>query len=215
MKFTYSIPTKILFGPGSFNDLATTPLPGKKALVVITAGKSMRANGYLDRLIDMLDKQGNVPNMERAMLADAIATTTGAVCGTSTVTTFVESSAGIAEGGRTGLTSLVAAALFFIAMFLSPIAALVPSCATAAALIYVGVLMMHCVREIEWTDAATAVPAFLTIAMMPFAYNISYGISFGIFSYLLISLFTGKAKQIKAGTWVIGILFAVMFLLTH
>ena len=163
----------------------------------------------------MLDKQGNVPNMERAMLADAIATTTGAVCGTSTVTTFVESSAGIAEGGRTGLTSLVAAALFFIAMFLSPIAALVPSCATAAALIYVGVLMMHCVREIEWTDAATAVPAFLTIAMMPFAYNISYGISFGIFSYLLISLFTGKAKQIKAGTWVIGILFAVMFLLTH
>ena len=164
---------------------------------------------------NMLDKDGNVPNMERAMLADAIATTTGAICGTSTVTTFVESSAGIAEGGRTGLTSLVTAALFFVAMFLSPVAALVPSCATAAALIYVGVLMMHCVKDIDWTNAAVAVPAFLTIAMMPFAYNISYGISFGIFSYILISLFTGKAKEIKVGTWVIGILFAAMFLLTH
>lgn len=161
---------------------------------------------------NMLDKDGNVPNMERAMLADAIATTTGAICGTSTVTTFVESSAGIAEGGRTGLTSLVTAALFFVAMFLSPVAALVPSCATAAALIYVGVLMMHCVKDIDWTNAAVAVPAFLTIAMMPFAYNISYGISFGIFSYILISLFTGKAKEIKVGTWVIGILFAAMFL---
>ena len=164
---------------------------------------------------NMLDTDGNVPNMERAMLADAIATTTGAICGTSTVTTFVESSAGIAEGGRTGLTSLVTAALFFVAMFLSPVAALVPSCATAAALIYVGVLMMHCVKDIDWTNAAVAVPAFLTIAMMPFAYNISYGISFGIFSYILISLFTGKAKEIKVGTWVIGILFAAMFLLTH
>jgi AGZA family xanthine/uracil permease-like MFS transporter len=164
---------------------------------------------------NMLDKNGNVPNMERAMLADAIATTTGAICGTSTVTTFVESSAGIAEGGRTGLTSLVTAALFFIAMFLSPIAALVPSCATAAALIYVGVLMMHCVKEIDWSNAAVAVPAFLTIAMMPFAYNISYGISFGIISYILIALFTGKAKEIKVGTWVIAILFIAMFLLTH
>lgn len=164
---------------------------------------------------NMLDKDGNVPNMERAMLADAIATTTGAICGTSTVTTFVESSAGIAEGGRTGLTSLVTAALFFVAMFLSPVAALVPSCATAAALIYVGVLMMHCVKEIDWADASIAVPAFLTIAMMPFAYNISYGISFGIFSYILIALFTGRVREIKIGTWIIGILFAAMFLLTH
>lgn len=164
---------------------------------------------------DLLTKDGKVPNMDKAMLADAVATTCGAVCGTSTVTTFVESSAGVAEGGRTGLSSMVTGALFFIAMFFSPIAALVPSCATAAALIYVGVLMMNCVRNIDWLNADTAVPAFLTVAMMPMAYNISYGIAFGIISYIFISLFTGKAKEIKAGTWVIGVLFAVMFFVTH
>lgn len=164
---------------------------------------------------DLLTKDGKVPNMDKAMLADAVATTCGAVCGTSTVTTFVESSAGVAEGGRTGLSSMVTGALFFIAMFFSPIAALVPGCATAAALIYVGVLMMNCVRNIDWLNADTAVPAFLTVAMMPMAYNISYGIAFGIISYIFISLFTGKAKEIKAGTWVIGVLFAVMFFVTH
>ncbi len=164
---------------------------------------------------DLLTKEGKVPNMDKAMLADAIATTCGAVCGTSTVTTFVESSAGVAEGGRTGLSSMVTGALFFIAMFFSPIAALVPGCATAAALIYVGVLMMNCVRNIDWLNADTAVPAFLTVAMMPMAYNISYGIAFGILSYIFISLFSGKAKEIKAGTWVIGALFAVMFFVTH
>ena len=164
---------------------------------------------------DLLTKDGKVPNMDKAMLADAVATTCGAVCGTSTVTTFVESSAGVAEGGRTGLSSMVTGALFFIAMFFGPIAALVPGCATAAALIYVGVLMMNCVRNIDWLNADTAVPAFLTVAMMPMAYNISYGIAFGIISYIFISLFTGKAKEIKAGTWVIGVLFAVMFFVTH
>lgn len=164
---------------------------------------------------NLLTKDGKVPNMDKAMLADAVATTCGAVCGTSTVTTFVESSAGVAEGGRTGLSSMVTGALFFIAMFFSPIAALVPGCATAAALIYVGVLMMNCVRNIDWLNADTAVPAFLTVAMMPMAYNISYGIAFGIISYIFISLFSGKAKEIKAGTWVIGVLFAIMFFVTH
>ena len=164
---------------------------------------------------NLLTKEGEVPNMNKAMLADAIATTTGAICGTSTVTTFVESSAGVAEGGKTGLSSMFTSLFFLIAMFLSPIASLIPSCATAAALIYVGVLMINCVREIEWTDPAIAVPAFLTLAMMPFSYNISYGIAFGIISYIFIKLFTGKFKEIKIGTWVIGILFAVMFFLTH
>lgn len=164
---------------------------------------------------NLLTKDGDVPNMEKAMLADAIATTTGAICGTSTVTTFVESSAGVAEGGRTGLSSMVTAGLFFIAMFLSPIAVLIPSCATAAALIYVGVLMMNVVKQIEWSDPEIAVPAFLTIAIMAFAYNISYGIAFGLISYIVIKLFTGKIRQINAGTWIIGILFLLMFLLTH
>ncbi|HBI64160.1 MAG TPA: guanine permease [Clostridiales bacterium] len=164
---------------------------------------------------DMLDEDGNVPNMEQAMLSDAIATTTGAICGTSTVTTFVESSAGVAEGGRTGLAAMVTAGLFFISMFFTSIASLIPSAATAAALIYVGILMMTCVKDIEWTDPAVGVPAFLAIAMMPFTYNISYGIAFGVLSYIVIHVFTGRAKKVNAGTWVVGALFVAMFLLTH
>ena len=164
---------------------------------------------------DLLTAEGEVPNMEQAMLADAIATTAGAICGTSTVTTFVESSAGVAEGGKTGLTSMVTAALFFIAMFLSPIASLIPTYATSAALIYVGVLMMNCVKTIDWTDASVAVPAFLTAAMMPLTYNISYGIAFGIISYVLVKVFSGKIKETNVGNWVIAIMFILMFLFTH
>ncbi len=164
---------------------------------------------------NMLTKDGDVPNMDRAMLSDAIATVFGAVCGTSTVTTFVESSAGVAEGGRTGLSALVTSGMFFVAMFLCPIAALIPSCATAAALIYVGILMMSCVKEIAWDNPEDAVPAFFTLAMMPFTYNISYGIAFGLSSHILIKIFSGKIKDINVGTWVIGILFVLMFFLTH
>ncbi|MBE6682035.1 MAG: NCS2 family permease [Ruminococcaceae bacterium] len=164
---------------------------------------------------NMLTEKGEVPNMDRAMLADAIATTTGAVCGTSTVTTFVESSAGVAEGGRTGLTSMFTAIFFFIAMFLSPVAQLIPGCATAAALIYVGILMMACVKDIDWHSIDEAVPAFLTLAMMPFTYNISYGIAFGIISYVFIKLFSGKIKETKVGTWVIFALFLFMLFFTH
>ena len=163
----------------------------------------------------LLTKKGEVPNMDKAMLADAVATTCGAICGTSTVTTFVESSAGVAEGGRTGLSAIATGVFFFIAMFLSPIAKLIPGAATAAALIYVGILMMNCVREIDWTDIESAVPAFMAVAMMPLTYNISYGIAFGLISYIFIKLFTGKVKDIKAGTWVIAILFTVMFFVTH
>lgn len=164
---------------------------------------------------NMLDENGQVPNFEKAMLSDAVATCVGAVCGTSTVTTFVEASAGVAEGGRTGLAALTTGALFFIAMFLSPVAALIPSCATAAALIYVGVLMMGCVTNIDWNDPAVAVPSFMTVAMMPMAYNISYGIAFGLVTYIFISIFTGKIKEIKPFTWVVGALFAIMFFVTH
>ncbi len=163
------------------------------------------------------DKNGEetVPNMDRAMLADAIATCSGAVCGTSTVTTFVESSAGVAVGGKTGLSALVTAAMFFIAMFLSPIASLIPACAYAAALIYVGILMIGCVKNIDWSDPSYALPAFLTMAMMPFAYNISYGIAFGLISYIAVRLFSGRTKEINISTWVITVLFVLMFFLTH
>ena len=164
---------------------------------------------------NMLTKEGNVPNMNKAMLADAIATCCGAACGTSTVTTFVESSAGVAEGGRTGLASMATAALFFIAMFLAPVAKLIPTYACSAALIYVGVLMMSNVRSINWDDPADAVVGFLTVAIMPLTYNISYGIAFGLISYVFIKIFTGKIKEVNVGTWVITILFALMFFLTH
>ena len=164
---------------------------------------------------NMLTPEGNVPNMDKAMLADAIATCCGAVCGTSTVTTFVESSSGVAEGGRTGLASMATAALFFIAMFLAPVAQLIPTYACAAALIYVGVLMMSNVRNIDWDAPACAVPGFMTVAFMPLTYNISYGIAFGLISYVFIKIFTGKIKEVNVGTWVITILFALMFFLTH
>ncbi len=163
----------------------------------------------------LLTEEGEVPEMNKAMFADAVATTTGAICGTSTVTTFVESSAGVAEGGRTGLTSLSTAFFFFVAMFLSPVASLIPGCATAAALIYVGVLMMNCVKDIDWLSPAAAVPAFLTVAIMAFTYNISYGIAFGIISALIINIFTGKIKETKVTTWVIALLFIAMFIVSH
>ena len=159
--------------------------------------------------------EDEVPNMNQAMLADAIATCTGAICGTSTVTTFVESSSGVAVGGRTGLSSMVTALMFLIALFLSPVAALIPACAYAAALVYVGVLMIGCVKDIDWSDPASAIPSFLTITMMPFTYNISYGIAFGLISYVVIRLFTGEAKKVNAGTWIVSILFLAMFFLTH
>lgn len=166
-------------------------------------------------LIKKADGTTEVPNMNKAMLADALATCTGAVCGTSTVTTFVESSAGVAVGGRTGLSSLVTAGLFTVALFLSPIAALIPTSAYSAALIYVGILMIGCVKDIKWDDPAIALPAFLTVTMMPFTYNISYGIAFGLISHVFIKVFTGKIKEVSVGTWVISILFSAMFFLTH
>lgn len=148
-------------------------------------------------------------------IATAISAIVGAICGTSTVTTFSEVNAGVAAGGRTGLTSLFCGLFFFIAMFLSPIAQLIPSCATAAALIYVGLLMMGAIRKIDWDNFKVAVPAFLTLVIMPFTYNISYGIAFGLLSYIVISIFCGDAKKIKASSWVIAMLFIAMLVLTH
>ena len=166
-------------------------------------------------LVEKENGEKEVPNMERAMLADAIATCAGAALGTSTVTTFVESSSGVAAGGRTGFSSIVTAGMFLIALFFAPIAKLIPSVAYGAALVYVGILMMGCVEDIDWTDVSCAVPAFLTLAMMPFTYNISFGIAFGLISYVVIQLFSGKVKEIKAGTWVITLLFLLTLFLTH
>lgn len=164
---------------------------------------------------NLLDEKGEPLNMNEGMLSDAIATTIGALCGTSTVTTFSEVNAGVAAGGRTGLTSVFCGIFFFIAMFLSPIAQLIPSCATAAALIYVGLLMMASIKNVNWDDFKVSVPAFLTLAIMPFTYNISYGIAFGLISYIVISVFCGDLKKIKSSSWVIACLFIAMLLLIH
>ncbi len=163
----------------------------------------------------LVDEKGEPLNMNEGMLSDAIATTAGAICGTSTVTTFSEVNAGVVAGGRTGLTSVFSGIFFFIAMFLSPVAQFIPGCATAAALIYVGILMMGSVKNIDWDNFKVSVPAFLTLAVMPFTYNISYGIAFGLISYIIISIFCGDIKKIKASSWIIAFLFVAMLLLTH
>ena len=163
----------------------------------------------------LMNEKGEPLNMNKSMLSDAIATTVGALCGTSTVTTFSEVNAGVAAGGRTGLTAVFCGIFFFIAMFLSPIAQLIPSCATAAALIYVGLLMMASIKNIDWNNFKVCAPAFLTLSVMPFTYNISYGIAFGLISHVVISVFCGDIKKIKGSSWVITALFIAMLLLTH
>ena len=163
----------------------------------------------------LLDEKGNPLNMNRCMLADAVATSVGAVAGTSTVTTFVESSAGVAAGGKTGFTALVTGLCFIVAMFLSPLGQLVPSAATATALIWVGVLMMSSVTKIEWTNPCAALPAFLTIAVMAFGYEISYGIGIGIISSVIMRICAGKVKSISVVTWIIAAFFLATFILTH
>lgn len=163
----------------------------------------------------LMTEDGEVLSLNKAMLSDAIATIFGAICGTSTVTTYVESSAGVAEGGRTGLTALTTAGLFFIAMFFAPIASLIPGAATAAALIYVGALMLSSVLKVDWDNAEAAVPAFLTIAFMAFSYSISNGIGIGVISYTLIKIFIGKIKEVNIATWIIDVLFVAMFLFSH
>lgn len=163
---------------------------------------------------ELLDKDGNPKNFEKCMLSDAIATTAGAMLGTSTVTSFVESISGIAAGAKTGLASLTTGVLFVVALIFTPIASLVPSCATAAALAYVGILMMRGVTKVDWKSIEVALPAFMTIFIMILAYSISYGIAAGIICFVLIKVFTGKVKEINIGTWIITVLFVLMFL-TH
>jgi Permeases len=162
----------------------------------------------------MLDEDGNLPRGDKALIADAIATCAGACLGTSTVTTYVESSSGISEGARTGLSSVVVSILFLFSIFLAPIAGIVPSAATAPALIIVGVLMLKgSIKSIEWENLEIAIPCFLTIAMMPFAYSISDGIAFGFIFYTLIKLICGKGKEVPALMYVLSIVFMLMYVL--
>lgn len=161
---------------------------------------------------DMLDKEEKLPRIKSALLADAIATSAGAVLGTSTTTTFVESSAGVGEGARTGLASIVTGFLFLVAIFFAPVFTAIPGFATAPALIFVGFLMVSSIVKIDFSDAADAVPAYLCVIAMPLMYSISEGIAIGTISYVLIKLFTGKGKTVKPLMYVLAVLFVCKYI---
>ena len=161
---------------------------------------------------NMLDKEGKLPGIKGALMADAVGTTVCACLGTSTITTFVDSSSGIAEGGRTGLTSIVSGLLFILALFFSPVFLAIPSFATAPALIVVGFFMMQSVAKINWSDMLEAIPAFICIFAMPFMYSISEGISFGVISFVVLNAVAGKAKKITPLMWVLAVLFILKYI---
>ncbi len=165
---------------------------------------------------NMLDKKGRVPNAGKALMTDAIATTAGALLGTSTVTVYVESATGVEEGGRTGLTAITIGALFFVAMFFSPIFVAVPACATAPALIYVGYLMLTSVLKIDFSDITDAVPAFLIIALMPLTYSIGDGLTIGVLAYVILNILHNifiKNKEDKKELSMVMIVLAIIFVI--
>ena len=162
---------------------------------------------------NLLDENGKLPKVKQVLLTDAVGTTVGSLLGTSTITTFVESSAGIAEGGKTGLTALTAGCLFLLALFFSPVFLAIPAFATAPALIMVGFLMMQQVAKINWTDdILTAIPAYITIFSMAFMYSISEGICFGVISYTLLHVFSGRAKDVTPLMYILTVLFILKYI---
>ena len=173
--------------------------------LVTLVGVANRAN--------MLDKDGKLPRIKQALLADAIATSAGAVLGTSTTTTFVESSSGVAEGGRTGLASVVTGFLFLVSLVLAPVFTTIPSFATAPALIFVGFLMVGSVVEIDFSDITESIPAYLCLLCMPLMYSISEGIAVGIISYVVINVIAGKAKKITPLMYILAVLFVLKYIL--
>ncbi|MBQ1547751.1 MAG: NCS2 family permease [Lachnospiraceae bacterium] len=162
---------------------------------------------------NMLDKDGKLPRIKQALLADAVATSAGAVLGTSTTTTFVESSAGVSEGGRTGLASVVTGLLFLVAIIFAPVFTAIPGFATAPALIFVGFLMITAVVDIDFADFTEALPAYLAMVAMPLLYSISDGIAVGFISYVVVNLFAGKAKKVSPLMYVLAVLFVLKYIL--
>lgn len=155
----------------------------------------------------LTDKDGNIPNAKEALMADAVGTVAGACLGTSTVTSFVESSSGVGVGGRTGLTSVTTAVLFILALFFTPLFGLIPAAATAPALIFVGFLMMKSVTSIDFNDITEGIPSFITIMVMPFAYSISKGIAYGVITYVICKVAGKKLKDIPVVTWILAFIF--------
>ena len=161
----------------------------------------------------LLDKEGNMPKMKEALLADAVGTVTGSLTGTSTVTTFVESAAGVEAGGRTGLTALVVGVMFLLSMFIAPIAAIIPAAATSAALIYVGILMLGNLKSIDFSDRTQLVPVCFMLLAMPVSGSIGHGIGLALITYTIMKVVTGKAKEVSARTYALSQLFLVKFFL--
>lgn len=159
-----------------------------------------------------LDQEGNLPKASRALLADAIGTSGGALFGTSTVTTYIESASGVAAGGRTGLTGVVVSLLFFLALFFKPLIGIVPAAATAPALIIVGTMMISNITKIDWDDFTEVLPAFITMLLMPLTYSIANGIAIGFIAYPLLKLFTGRGKEVHWLVYTLGIVFLAYFI---
>ena len=217
------IPSGIISMPASvaptFMQFDLSKVASLEFLVVVFAFLFVDVFDTLGTLIgcaskaDMLDKEGKLPGIKGALLADAIGTTVGAILGTSTITTFGESASGVAEGGRTGLTSIIVAGFFLLALFFSPLFLAIPSFATAPALIVVGFFMMQQVAKLDWNDMLTAIPAFICIIAMAFTYSISEGISFGIMSHSIIHLATGNGKKVSALMYVLTVIFILKYIL--
>ena len=168
-------------------------------------GTASRAN--------MLDKDGSMPKMKEALISDAVGTVTGSLTGTSTVTTFVESASGVEAGGRTGLTALVAAVLFLLCTFIAPLAAIIPAAATSSALIYVGILMLGNLKEIDFSDISQVLPVSIMLLAMPISGSIGHGIGLALISFTFVKVLTGKAKEVSPLTYVLSAIFLIKFFL--
>lgn len=216
------LPTSIIQAPPSLAPIALAPFSvswaevfSPKFLVVIVTFLFVDIFDTVGTVIgvaskaNLLDKEGKLPRASQVLLTDAIGTTFGALLGTSTVTTYVESASGVAEGGRTGLTSLTTGILFLLALFFSPLFLIVPSAATAPALILVGLFMMEPILKVNLTDYTEAIPAFLAIVMMPFSYSIAEGIVFGMLAYTILKVLTGKAKEVSITMYVLAVIFLI------
>ena len=162
---------------------------------------------------EYINEQGKFPRVNRALMADAVGTTAGAIMGTSTVTTYIESASGISEGGRSGFTAVVTAVLFFLAIFFIPLLSAIPAFATAPALLIVGVLMMGNVKHIRWDDPTESIASFLTIIMMPLSYSIAEGLAFGLITFPLLKTFQGKTQETTIAMWILALVFILKFAL--
>ncbi len=219
------LPTSIVQTPPSIAPIALAPLSvswsdvfSPKFLVVILTFLFVDVFDTVGTVVgvaskaNLLDKEGKLPRASQVLLTDAIGTTFGSLLGTSTVTTYVESASGVAEGGRTGLTSLVTGGLFILALFFSPLFLIVPSAATAPALILVGLFMMEPITKVNLKDYTEAIPAFLAILMMPLTYSIAEGIVFGMLAYTILKLLAGKGKDVSITMYILSILFILRFI---